>query len=229
MISILIPLYNGIEFLEECIFTVANQTYKEFECIVGINGHDQFSDTEITAREICYKYNKIIVKWYSTKGKENTLNEMVKDSKYNYIAVLDCDDKWELTKLAKQVPYLGLYDIIGTNCRYFGELHNSPEIPFGDYTTTHNFLRSNPVINSSVIIRKTDANWEDNFYGLDDYNMWLTLRYIKSRIFYNIPETLTYHRIHNNSSFNSKQNLPEFYDYWINKILKDEINKINNI
>jgi alpha-1,3-rhamnosyltransferase len=124
MISILVPLYNGIEFLEECIFTVANQTYKEFECIVGINGHDQFSDIEMTAREICYKYNrelinednfydKIFVKWYSTKGKENTLNEMVKDCRYNYIAVLDCDDKWELTKLAKQVPYLGLYDVIG--------------------------------------------------------------------------------------------------------------------
>ena len=37
MISILIPIYNGIEFLEECLSTIRRQTYKDWEVILLIN------------------------------------------------------------------------------------------------------------------------------------------------------------------------------------------------
>ena len=43
-ISVLIPLYNGIEFLEESINSVIKQTYKNWETIIGINGYNENSD-----------------------------------------------------------------------------------------------------------------------------------------------------------------------------------------
>ena len=43
-ISILIPLYNGIEFLETSISSIKNQTYPHWEVIIGINGHQQESE-----------------------------------------------------------------------------------------------------------------------------------------------------------------------------------------
>ena len=37
-ISILIPLYNGLEYLEESTNSIINQTYKNWELLIGING-----------------------------------------------------------------------------------------------------------------------------------------------------------------------------------------------
>ena len=39
MISILIPIYNGIEFIDESVSSVLNQVYKDWEIIIGVNGH----------------------------------------------------------------------------------------------------------------------------------------------------------------------------------------------
>ena len=37
-ISILIPLYNGVEFLEGCLQSVVQQTYQDWEVRIGVNG-----------------------------------------------------------------------------------------------------------------------------------------------------------------------------------------------
>ena len=39
MISVLIPIYNGIEFIDESVQSVINQTYCDWELLIGINGH----------------------------------------------------------------------------------------------------------------------------------------------------------------------------------------------
>jgi len=33
------PIYNGIEFIEESVKSIIKQTYTEWELIIGINGH----------------------------------------------------------------------------------------------------------------------------------------------------------------------------------------------
>lgn len=37
MISILMPIYNGIDFIEESVNSIINQTYDKWELIIGIN------------------------------------------------------------------------------------------------------------------------------------------------------------------------------------------------
>jgi len=202
-ISILIPLYNGIDYLEESVYSIILQTHKKWEIIIGINGHEENSEVEKKAQHIKEKYGdkNIIVKYYTTKGKANTLNEMVKDTFYDFIALLDVDDVWLPTKLEKQTPYLYQYDIVGTRCVYFGEKSISPPIPVGFLNHQHNFLHYNPIINSSAIIKKQDAKWND-IPQLVDYDMWLRLSYEK-KTFYNIDEILCKHRIHKTSFFNN--------------------------
>lgn len=203
-ISVLIPLYNGIEFLEESLQSVLLQTHKKWEIIIGINGHKKDSDVERHANNIVNKYNgnniyDIRVIYYETKGKPFTLNSMVNDIKYDYIALLDVDDIWFPQKLEKQLPLLYTYDVVGTQCRYFGNMTGIPSIPVGDITM-HNFFNSNPVINSSIIIHKDNAKWNDEF--LEDYDMWFRLKY-EGKTFYNLSEILCKHRIHQQSHFNS--------------------------
>jgi glycosyltransferase involved in cell wall biosynthesis len=208
-ISILIPIYNGVEFLEQSLASVIAQTYKNWEVIIGINGHPHNSFTETTAINIVNKYNpnttyNIKIIYYDTKGKPMTLNKMIDDCNYDYIALLDVDDIWLPEKLELQVPYLNNYDVVGTHCKYFGDVSYCPNIPFGDLSN-FNFLIVNPIINSSSIIKKELAKWKDDFFGVEDYNLWLDLSFQKKK-FYNLDKILCLHRIYKESFFNNTNN-----------------------
>jgi glycosyltransferase involved in cell wall biosynthesis len=216
-ISILIPLYNGVEFLNQSVGSVIKQTYKKWELIIGINGHEKYSDIENIVTTYIKSINTdniydITVKYYNTKGKPQTLNEMVKDAKYDNVALLDVDDMWGDNKLEKQAPYLNKYDVIGTKCIYFGNTNIIPSIPVGDISNFDIFI-VNPLVNSSVIIKKEHAVWDEKEF-LEDYDLWFKLFNLKKKI-YNAPDILCYHRIHDASFFNNRNHL--YLDNLINK------------
>ena len=206
MISILIPIYNGIEFIEEAVNSVIHQTFTEWELLIGVNGQPKNSEVYLKAK-ICEEKADIgkikVFDLYFIQGKSNTLNELIKNTKYKYIALLDVDDIWLPDKLEKQLPFIDLnYDVIGTNCIYFGDVNKKSTIPSGDITK-YNIKKVNPIINSSVVIKKELCYWNNIF--LEDYDMWIRLRK-QGCTFYNCKETLIKHRIHKQSAFNSKGN-----------------------
>ena len=210
MISILIPIYNGVEFIEESVSSVLNQTYDKWELLIGVNGHPQDSEVYKIAKE--YETNagqtlgKIrVFDFYNIKGKANTLNEMIQFCNYNYVAILDVDDIWHPKKLEIQSKELENYDVIGSNCIWFGDRPGIvPKIPLGDISY-YDFSLVNPIINSSSVIRKELCYWNKEWDGVEDYDMWLRLRK-QNKKFYNFKEILVKHRIHNDSAFNSKGN-----------------------
>jgi teichuronic acid biosynthesis glycosyltransferase TuaG len=203
MISILMPIYNGIEFINESIDSIIKQTYTDWELIIGINGHPK--DSYEYNKALTFASDKItVLDLYMCNGKSNTLNNMVKFAKYNYIALLDVDDKWTDNKLMIQMQYIDKYDVVGTNFIYFGESHGSPKITLGDLTN-YNFLKCNPIGNSSVIIKKDLGYWDPIWDGLEDYNLWLKLNKM-NKTFYNCHDILMHHRIHKKSAFNNTNN-----------------------
>lgn len=206
MISILIPIYNGIEFIDESVSSIINQSYEHWELLIGINGHPQDSEVYKIAKKYEENNRKITVyDFYTIKGKSNTLNEMIKYCSYDYIALLDVDDIWHIKKLEYQVNFLKYYDVVGSNCILFGEQNNIiPPIPQKDFSN-YDFDLCNPIINSSVIIRKGLCYWRNELDGIEDYDLWIRLHKLNKR-FYNCPERLVKHRIHKESAFNSKGN-----------------------
>ena len=204
MVSILIPIYNGIEYINESVSSVLEQTYDDWEIIIGVNGHEENSNVY----KMAYDYQELdekikVLDLFQIKGKSNALNEMIKYCKYEYVAILDVDDIWLPEKLEKQAVYINQYDVIGTQCVYFGDIENiNPKIPLGDISSS-DFTQVNPIINSSVIIKKNLCNWISDFDGVEDYDMWLRLRKQK-KTFFNIEEVLVKHRIHKQSAFNSQ-------------------------
>lgn len=204
MVSILIPIYNGIEYINESVSSVLEQTYDDWEIIIGVNGHQENSNVY----KMAYDYQELdekikVLDLFQIKGKSNALNEMIKYCKYEYVAILDVDDIWLPEKLEKQAVYMNQYDVIGTQCVYFGDIENiNPKIPLGDISSS-DFTQVNPIINSSVIIKKNLCNWISDFDGVEDYDMWLRLRK-QRKTFFNIEEVLVKHRIHKQSAFNSQ-------------------------
>lgn len=202
-ISILMPIYNGIEFLIDSVPSVVNQSNTNWELIIGINGHKPNSVVYKYAKEYCKQNEQIFV--YDipeTKSKSQALNYMVEHHvKGTHVAILDVDDIWLPTKLEKQIPYLAEYDVVGTKCKYFGSMDNEVMIHVGDLETC-NFTCVNPIINSSVIIKKELAWWNDII--IEDYDLFLRLWILGTKM-YNVNDVLINHRIHSHSAFNSKR------------------------
>lgn len=212
MISILMPIYNGIEYIDESISSIISQTYTEWELLIGINGHPALSEIYKKAKEYEYKDKRISVYDYPHfKSKSKTLNEMVLLSNGNYISLLDVDDVWYKNKLEVQSKKLNIYDVIGTKCIYFGDINNVvPDIPVGEINN-FNFFKFNPIINSSSIILKELCYWDWEENGIEDYDLWLKL-WKKNKKFYNFPEILVKHRIHKTSAFNAQGNHLKVYN-----------------
>lgn len=215
LITVLMPLYNGVEYLKQSLLSVKEQTFDRWKVIIGINGHEDDSTIFKEVKDILSELNddRITFKNYQVKGKVDTLNKMVKDCRTHWIALLDVDDYWHKDKLIDQLPYIFKYDVIGTMCQYFDKSSSIPDIPSREIHKYHNFYKSNPIINSSVIIRTIDAFWIDRYY-LEDYDLWLRLLK-KGKSFYNVDRILTYHRIHLDSYFNSsgKQDVKGLIDF----------------
>jgi glycosyltransferase involved in cell wall biosynthesis len=212
MITILMPVYNGIEFFTESLQSILLQTFTDWELIIGINGHEENSNTFKFVTQVLSRYpqfsNKIkLLDFPNLSGKAVTLNAMLECSKYDYISLLDVDDIWETNKLQCQIQYITNYDVVGTQCVYFNNEHeilSGPHLPTENFTN-FNFKLYNPIINSSSIIRKHLCWWDNTINGVEDYDLWLRLNK-RGCTFYNCLEILVKRRLHSNSSFNSKGN-----------------------
>ena len=210
MISILMPIYNGVEFIRESIPSILSQTVDSWELLIAINGHPQNSTVYQAVLNYISTLNDSRIRlfdFHECKGKSATLNQMLSECAYDYVALLDVDDIWLPLKLEAQLPFCQKnenYDVIGTKCVYFGDTNNIvPNIPTGDITS-FNFLKVNPVINSSALIKKKLAGWDCSTM-LEDYDLWLRLWKQKYR-FYNCADVLVKHRIHRSSAFNAQGN-----------------------
>lgn len=211
-VSILIRLFNGVEYLSQSMLTVLQQTFIDWELIIGVNGHGPDGgeayrvakyviDTMVSTEE---KSKIRLINYRDVKGGAETMNALAKDSKADWVAILDVDDMWHPDKLQQQIlirdSLILSPDVIGTKCSYFGAMSGEPQIPVG-FAELEHFKVGNPMINSSVLMRRELLSCTDNF-NLDDYDLWCRL-ILQNKKFYNIDAVLTYHRISPRSHYNS--------------------------
>lgn len=89
MFSIVIPNYNSEKWIEKCINSVLNQSYKNFELIIV---DDVSTDNSV---EIIKSYNDPRIKLIELKEKRyngGTRNVGVENATGDYLLFLDCDD-----------------------------------------------------------------------------------------------------------------------------------------
>ena len=206
-VTVLVPLYNGIEYLEECLQSVKDQIYTNWTCVVGVNGHgDTNSDVFLSAQKIIQGLQDprfLVVNLPGVKGAPAAINSLVASAKTEWVAHLDADDKWYPMKLHCQIKIVEQgsgADVIGTFCEYFGEWSGGPSIP-GGYVPNQTFVRENPMIHSSILIRKELAYYTDEFVTYD-YDCWVRLA-MQNKIFFNVPLAITCHRVYAQSHFNA--------------------------
>jgi len=88
--SVVIPLYNKEDFIEDSIKSVLNQTYNDFEIIIINDGSTDNSLSLVNS----IKDDRIQVINKENTGLSATRNTGIKLAHANYIAFLDADDLW---------------------------------------------------------------------------------------------------------------------------------------
>ena len=100
LVSIIIPVYNGANYLSESIECVLNQTYKNIELIVVNDGSTE-KETDMIARS----YTDVRMKYYVKEngGVASAVNFGVSQSSGEYICWLSHDDLMPFDKIKKQM------------------------------------------------------------------------------------------------------------------------------
>ena len=102
-VSIVIPAYNAMAYLQETLDSVWEQTFTDFEVIVVDDGstdciQEWFETTPLDSRL------RLISQ--ENQGSAGARNTGIQESRADYVAFLDADDLWAPTKLERQMNAL---------------------------------------------------------------------------------------------------------------------------
>jgi glycosyltransferase involved in cell wall biosynthesis len=209
MISILLATFNGHKFIEESINSILNQSFNDFELLIGLNGENE------ATKNILKNYNDNRIKIFdygNDKGKSKTLNKLLQVAKYDWVGIQDDDDVWLPQKLETQIKFIEHFDVIGSLINYIsesGKIIGSPNLAINhDEIKIKSLSGDNNIANTSAIFKKECAlevnGWSTNLDGIEDFDFWLKLIRNNKKII-NVNEVLVLHRLHGKSNFNTKK------------------------
>lgn len=203
LVSVLIPVYNGTDFLDQAIDSVLKSTYKNFEIILVDDGSTDLS------KQKCLSYQKKNKKihFYGfkiNKGMTRCLNFGVKKAKGKYIARINQDDIMEPNRLTRQVEFLEKnpdYVVVGGTIQLFTEENENFDtlrFPLKDEQIRRQWMAFSPYADPSVMYRKEawdkTEGYSQYFWPADDVHMWYQLGSIGKMA--NLPQVMTFVRWH---------------------------------
>jgi len=223
-VSIVIPVYNGSNYLKEAIDSALAQTYKNIEIIVINDGSNDGGKTD----EICKSYgNKIRYYKKENGGVASALNMGIEKMKGEYFSWLSHDDVYYPEKIEKQIKYLfdkGLDKNTILYCDY--ELINEKGQYLSSAKLDHEILSAKPEyallrgrINGITLLIPKEAftsgkRFRENLKYTQDYELWLRL--MKEFRFVHMQEVVTKTRIHPEQDSNKHPNaISEGNELWI--------------
>ena len=101
LVTVIIPVYNGAEYLGQAIQSAQTQTYRNLEIIIVDDGSTD--DSLEIANDYAAKDNRIQVIPQPNGGVAKARNTAIAASLGEFIAPLDADDLWLPDKIARQM------------------------------------------------------------------------------------------------------------------------------
>ncbi len=124
LVSIVIPVYNVEKYLEECLKSVINNTYKNLE-IICVNDGSTDNSLEIL-NEYAAKDGRILVLSQENKGLAGARNHGIKSATGKWVLFVDSDDWIENTYIHDMLTVVeeNDVDILITPFRLYDNIHN---------------------------------------------------------------------------------------------------------
>ncbi len=198
-ISIIVTCYNQAQYLDECLQSVLNQYFQDWECIIVNDGSPD--NTDKIAKNWLKKDNRFKYIYQVNSGLSAARNFGIENAIGEFILPLDADDK-----ISKEYCRLAMIEfekdkdlkVVYCQAEKFGiETGKWILEPFST-----NRLAITNMIFCSAIYRKTD--WQSvggydikMIYGLEDWEFWIAIlknggkvkRITDVGFFYRIKET----------------------------------------
>lgn len=213
LVSIIIPVYNGSNYVSEAIDSALSQTYKNIEIIVVNDGSKDDGATE----QICLSYgNKIRYIYKANGGVSSALNVGIQNMKGVFFSWLSHDDKYESDKIEKQIEMLNVYkhnqpkvllceskqiDAYGNNIK--GSLRHKRFASLGIYpaeTVLENLLTQGAFCGCALLIHKSVFQkcglFNEQLRYSQDALMWYKICLMGFDLAYS-PEICVCNRVHN--------------------------------
>ncbi|MEY8348455.1 glycosyltransferase [Bacillus cereus] len=216
LVSVITAVYNGEEYLQECIDSILNQTYVDFEYIIVNDGSsdgtkgilDKITDNRVT-----------VIHSERNQGAAASLNVGIERAKGKWIAIQDADDISRPMRLEKQMKYLQKNpDVIGVSALiksisgkesvsvdHIKNIEHSYNIQLSKEKIRSQCLHSCYVCHGTVVYSKEAFNkvgkYNTNYKISYDYDLWVRLFRIMP--IEKLPEVLYEYRIIANSLTNS--------------------------
>ncbi len=108
LVSIIIPCYNGEQYIERCFNALLKQTYKNLEVIVVNDGSTDNTQQIINKYNKIFTDNKMIFKNINQKnmGQAAAVNNALKQIDGEFLVWQDCDDYYENDAIESMKNYL---------------------------------------------------------------------------------------------------------------------------
>lgn len=113
LVSVLIPLFNRAQYIQQTIYSVFEQDYPHIELIVIDDGSTDGGDLLVQAFADQGKLTLCRHPGNVNKGQAAALNLGLAKAKGEFIAILDSDDLYVAGKIAKQVEFFRQHPDIG--------------------------------------------------------------------------------------------------------------------
>ncbi|MBE5959636.1 MAG: glycosyltransferase family 2 protein [Lachnospiraceae bacterium] len=241
--SVTISAYNASSFIFDTLDSVRNQTYKNFEVILVDDGSPERMESAIAKYKEMYPDFPLRYIWQENEGPGGARRRGVVNAKYEYVAMLDHDDRWTPDKL--QV----MHDVIKENDAdvYYhderliftdGSSRSVDYRELGDDPLTDLIINGNCLSTSAVVVRKTffmecDPYSDRQRYG-EDYECWIRLAKAGAR-FYHVERPLAEYvrsaesltMVNEDYTRAMNDRIVDFYDYLnSDKFSKDDIQRM---
>ena len=207
-VSVITAAYNHVEFVQQSVESVLNQTYKDFEHIVVDDG-----STDGTA-EVLRSFGTQI-KYFRQQncGTAAAINRGIRESSGEYIAILDSDDVWLPEKLDRQMrcfaqqPEAGMVYSRAQIIDRRGEVSNQGE-PIGhsagDFDCAYKeILKDDGIPVLTALTRRACFDdvgfFDERLKAISDWEFWFRLA-LKWKIVF-LPDVLALYRIHGHNTF----------------------------
>ncbi len=188
-VSVIIPSYNHERYVRQCIQSVLEQTFQDFEIVITDDGS---SDSTVHIIKSFTDPRIKLFKHKINKGASVAANNCILNSHGKYVAMLSSDDMWFRNKLEVQVEYLETHldiPVVFSEVEWIDETGN---LLLGNFTQKnifnirnrtrfewlrHFFFVGNSLCHPSSLIRREKyleiGLLEPSFATLPDFDLWV--------------------------------------------------------
>ncbi len=211
--TVLMPVYNGEQYLKEAIFSVLTQSYSQFDLLIINDGSTDSSNYIIKQ----FKDERIkYIENSQNMGLISTLNRGLKLIKGDYILRMDQDDICSPRRFEKQILFMDNnrdVAVCGTGVEVFGDGVKKKiyRNKFSSDTIKTYLLFFCVVMHPTVILRNSliksgGFTYNETYNSVEDFGLWQLISF-SGRIC-NIPEVLLKYRINiTGITFNADKNV----------------------